>query len=103
MNVQKDPASFSGTLLDVNKTHVTVVLDLNKSSQLETFIKGELVLMGSIHCMHVVLRCVMLYCIASPYRDIAVPCLALPCPASPHLALLALLYLTTHHISSLYM
>ena len=34
--------SFTGTVLDVKKTYVTVVLNDNKSMQLASFIHGEL-------------------------------------------------------------
>ena len=37
------PVSFTGTILDVKKTHVSVVLNDNKSMQLASFIQGELV------------------------------------------------------------
>lgn len=40
--VVQTPVSFTGTLLDVKKTHVTVVLNDNKSMQLASFIQGEL-------------------------------------------------------------
>lgn len=45
MGVQ-NPVSFTGTLLEVKKTHVSVVLDANKSSELATFIRGKLALTG---------------------------------------------------------
>ena len=37
----QEPASWAGTLLEVRKTHIAIVLDLGKSVELEAFIKGK--------------------------------------------------------------
>ena len=42
----QEPVSFTGTLLDVKKTYVTVVVDAKKSLELTSFIESELAFVG---------------------------------------------------------
>ena len=81
MHVQAT-VSFAGTLLDVKKTYVTVVLDAKKSLQLSSFIKGDFQLhvYHSMSCI-TALHCVI--CILHNVRLATLSCIP-PCPTLPY-------------------
>lgn len=76
------PRSFAGTILDVKKTHVTVVLNDNKSMLLASFIQGELAfIVVQSHGCHIMVCNIVLDHGTASLPGPAQPCSALPCPA----------------------